>query len=245
MIGLNTAVYSAPRINWTLTSNFGVDLTPVSTDLQTLIGWNAGDVEYSKIFQLSIKSIDLPQHTADLVEKMTAGDWHFSRNEDEAYVTTVTFRDMWGGSLYRLFKNIWRISKVNYPDDTAFHIVVKLTHGPNFGMMTCFEASKAYLTSISQIQLSHDNSEILEFSVEFKSNEPLAEYTQTLSNITGSQTDISSLTTQSSVKSNKYTSALQNASKAITDKFSSLAKSASSSVLKSAVSNVKGLLNWD
>lgn len=245
-LGLNKAVLNAQKIDWTITSNFEVTLEPCSSGLKSLIGWVEGSQDFQDIFSLSIKNIDIPQHTADLIEKLSAGNWHFSRNEDEAYVTTITFRDLWGGTLYRLFKNIWRIGKVNYPDDISFKIEVKLSHDKDKSWISVYKVDKAFMTSISQIQLSHENTEILEFSVEFKSNEPIADYTTGITKLDGTSVDITK-NTVSAVSSaiSKYSGKLSSALKSITDKFSSAASSYSQQAQSKTTSTVKGWLGWD
>lgn len=179
MLSIKDAMAKAQANNWTIASSYGVFLSPVNADFAKAVGWDTSNADMADAIQLSLKSVDIPQHSADLVEKILAGEWHFTRNDDEMYTITFTFRDMNGGSLYRIFKNVWSGSKINYPDDYAFTAQVYLI-SPKFGTLgkeyesthTIFFAEKIYITSLSQLQLSHETNEILEFSVEFKTNEP-------------------------------------------------------------------------
>ena len=110
-----------------------------------------------------------------MVEKILAGEWHISRNEDELYVVNMTFRDFNAGVLYRLFKNIWNMGKYSYMDDVKFKLEVYLRdslYGESGGKYLLFGTQATWITSLSQLQLSYENNEILEFSVEFKTNEP-------------------------------------------------------------------------
>lgn len=240
MLGLNKVIINAQRINWSITSNFYVRLIPVEPQVQNAVGWSATS-DFEEIIQISLKNIDLPQHTADLVEKMTAGDWHFSRNEDEPYIINLTFRDMWGGTLYRIFKNIWTIGKLSYPNYSWFNIEVYLTNASaNNEAIMVFKSTKAFLSSISQVQLSHENSEIMEFTIELKTNEPETDFSKTIETWDGVQKD---LTAKGS--GNKYSNMLESGLNGIKNLASSKLSSISKNVTNSVTSKVKDLLDWD
>lgn len=202
MVSIKDAMVKAQANNWTIASSYGVYLWPCNDDFAAAVGWDKSSSDMLDAVQLSLKSVDIPQHSADLVEKILAGEWHFTRNDDEMYTITFTFRDMNGGSLYRIFKNVWTGSKINYPDDYAFSGTVYLV-SPKFGTLgnerelshIIFNAPKMYITSLSQLQLSHETNEILEFSVEFKTNEPGFDDSDVGINLegkTGSLNDLSS-----------------------------------------------------
>ena len=244
MLGLNKVVSNVQQVQWSITSNFFITIKPSNTVIQEAIGWATNTVDFEEVMQMSIKSVDLPQHTADLVEKMIAGKWHISRNEDELFVINITFRDMWAGALYRMFKNIWNLGKQLYPNYSMFEIEVTLTHGPDKGTATVYRVNDAFLTSISQIQLSHENSEILEFSVEFKSNEPDAEYTTGISNFKGQQVDLSSLTRFKQGLAGQYTELLQKGLSRLTSMTKDYLSGKSKSLSDSASSKIKGFLGW-
>ena len=178
-LSIKEAMAKAQANNWTIASGYWVNMYPREPKFRDAVGWNIEDVDFLDTIQLSLKSVDIPQHSADLVEKILAGEWHFTRNDDEIYAITFTFRDMNGGSLYRIFKNVWSGSKINYPDDYAFcgEVYLISQKSGKIGEETqkshlIFNAPKMYITSLSQLQLSHETNEILEFSVEFKTNEP-------------------------------------------------------------------------
>lgn len=246
MLGLNTAATAVQKINWTITSNYYVLMLPVNQQVQTATGWGV-DEAFNDVLQLSIKNVDLPQHSPDLVEKMTAGKWHISRNEDELYVLSITFRDMWGGTLYRLFKNIWRIGKKNYPDVIKFNIQVFLTHSgkettdKNFNPVCVYYSSEALLTSISQVQLSHENNEIMEFTLEFKSNEPAADYQSLAVKLDGTQKDLNS----SNSTRNDFSDILSKASSKLTSTVTDYLKGASKSAGQTIAGKIKDSFGWD
>ncbi len=240
MLGLNKVIINAQRINWSLTSNFYVRLTPAEPRVQNAVGWSATS-DFEEIIQISLKNIDLPQHTADLVEKITAGDWHFSRNEDEPYIVNLTFRDMWGGTLYRIFKNIWTIGKLSYPNYSWFNIEVYLTNASaNNEPIMVFRTTTGFLSSISQVQLSHDNSEIMEFTVEFKTNEPETDFSKTIETWDGVQKDLTS-----SGSGNKYSKALEAGLNGIKSFANNMFNGISNKVTNKVTSSVKDFLNWD
>ena len=244
MLGLNKVVSNVQQIQWTITSNFYVVMEPKEPTIQNTIGWTTNTEDFREVIQMSIKSVDLPQHTADLVEKMVAGKWHISRNEDELFVISITFRDMWAGALYRMFKNIWNLGKQLYPNFSTFGIKVYLTHGKDTDEVLVYEVDDAFMTSISQIQLSHENSEIMEFTVEFKSNEPLADYTTGITNFKGQQIDLSSLTTLKQGLAGQYTELLQKGLSKLTGLAKDYLSGKSKSLANSVSSKVKGFLGW-
>lgn len=184
MLAVKEALEYAQSKNWTIVSSYCVkEFKPVNKKFAAAVKWDAKNM--ANVIQLSLKNVDIPQHSGDLVEKILAGEWHFTRNDDEIYVITFTFRDMGGGSLYRIFKNIWRGSRVNYPDDYAFSCNIclvdpRVKSGESYAQSeySIFQTEKMYITSISQLQLSHDTNEVLEFSVEFKTNEPAFDNTK-------------------------------------------------------------------
>lgn len=244
MLGLNKVVSNAQQVQWTITSNFYVEMSPMEKAIQETIGWATNTEDFQEVIQMSIKNVDLPQHTADLVEKMIAGKWHISRNEDELFVVSITFRDMWAGALYRMFKNIWNLGKQLYPNFSTFHIKIFLTHGKDMENVVVYEVNDAFLTSISQIQLSHENAEIMEFTVEFKSNEPSADYTKGITNFKGQQIDLSSLTTFKKGLQGQYTELLQKGLSKLTSMAKDYLSGASSSLSNTVSSKVKGFLGW-
>lgn len=244
MLGLNKVVTNVQQVQWTITSNFYVEMKPKEDLIKNAVGWTTNTVDFQEVMQMSIKNIDLPQHTADLVEKMIAGKWHISRNEDEIFVVSITFRDMWAGALYRMFKNIWNLGKQLYPNYSTFSIKIYLTHGNNNNNFVVYNVDDAFLTSISQIQLSHENAEILEFTVEFKSNEPTADYTKGITNFKGQQIDLSSLTTFKQGLAGQYTEFLQKGLSKLTSLAKDFLSSKSSSLSSTVSSKVKGFLGW-
>lgn len=174
MLSLNAAIPKVQRTSWSITSNFEVVLTPnPQSYVFKNLNWTVNKV--TEVLKTCIKNIDIPQHTADLIEKIMAGEWHISRNEDELYVVSMTFRDFNGGALYRLFKNIWNLGKYSYMDDVRFSLEVYLRDsisGESGGKYLLFGTQATWITSISQLQLSYENNEIMEFTIEFKTNEP-------------------------------------------------------------------------
>lgn len=238
MLSLSNALRKAQQVQWSFTNSFSVTLNLEET-MAGLVGWN--NSKMPEILNLSIKNVDIPQHTADLIEKIIAGEWHFSRNEDEIFVVTLTFRDMYNGALYRLFKSIWSAAKVNYMDKSKFSLSVDLVAGKKNSngkdSATIFYTDAAYMTSISQLQLSHENSEILEFSVEFKTNEPLCDMTEAITSIDGSYQTIDQKETK-----NKVSYLLESASKRAMREASKFAKETASSW---GTSVGEALSSWD
>lgn len=243
-LGLNKAVTNAQRVQWSITSNFYVEMHPVEQLITETVGWSAESEEFNNIIQLSIKNVDLPQHTADLIEKMIAGYWHISRNEDELFVFSVTFRDLWGGSLYRMFKNIWNLGKQLYPNYSTFYIKVVLTHGANGSEPVVFETPDAFLTSISQVQLSHENNEIMEFTVEFKTNEPYADFTTAISSLDGKQKDIKSLTQFKQKLAGEYSRLLEKTAEKLKSLASGFLGDKLGSAKESITKKIKSTLKW-
>lgn len=182
MLSLNAAIPKVQKTAWSITSNFEVELTPANSTNYIFQYLKWSDNRVSEVLKTCIKNIDIPQHTADLIEKIMAGEWHISRNEDELYVVNMTFRDFNNGALYRMFKNIWNFGKYSYMEDVKFKLEVYLRdslYGESHGAKNLLFGTQAtWITSISQLQLSYENNEILEFSVEFKTNEPYCDISE-------------------------------------------------------------------
>jgi hypothetical protein len=195
MLRFETALTQAQCADWTLASNYRIFMQPNNDTIGAAIGWDYTE-DFSNLIQLSLKSVTIPAHSLDTIEKLIAGKWHISRNEDELYTITLTFRDVANSSLYRVFKSLWHASKINYPDDYSFMMYVNTlgrnTPDDEYEQAvgdTIFKTDKAYITSLSQMELSTETNEILEFSVEFKCDEPLWDYNNIIKKIDGQKTD--------------------------------------------------------
>lgn len=165
---LSNIVNTINKVKWSKTCEFTVVILPNNDGFKNLIRWgNPSEMQTS--IDITLKDIVLPQYTASMNEELVAGEWHFSRAFNEVFVTTMTFRDFENASVYRRFVNAFIMSEGNYSDNTSFSIEVYLDEEKSIQVMGI---SDAQISSVSSLNLSQDNSEILEFTVEFRSNTP-------------------------------------------------------------------------
>lgn len=155
----------ANNVDWVRTFDFNVLVQPVLMEFGALIDWT----DYSSMNDVingCLKSINLPQYTGNFEELLIAGKFHFARVTNPVFQVEMTFRDFANGSLYKKFVNAYILGPNNYSEKTNFAIIVKLNDSP------ILETYEAQLSDVSQLQLSHENTEIMEFSVSFKMNLP-------------------------------------------------------------------------
>lgn len=155
----------ANQVDWVKTFDFNVLVQPVLAEFGALIDWT----DYSSMNDVingCLKNINLPQYTGNFEELLIAGKFHFARVTNPVFQVEMTFRDFANGSLYKKFVNAYILGPNNYADKTSFAIIVKLNDSP------ILETYEAQLSDVSQLQLSHENAEIMEFSVSFKMNLP-------------------------------------------------------------------------
>ena len=221
MFHLDEVVKLVHKQDWTKIANFNVNINPVNQDFGNIIKWGSS-IETQKMIDLSVKSVNIPQYSNAVIEEYIANRWFQANSRDELFVMNITFRDMNGAELYRKFLNAHFQSKGNYFDKSVFEIQVSLDS--ENGPVNILNTNMALVTSISQLQLYHENAnEILEFDVEFKVNTPLHS-NQVINNIkqSGEQSNITqSLNKVEKIFSNALSKGLDN----LTKKVDSLLKS--------------------
>lgn len=191
-LSLSEVVNIAKNQDWAHISNFSVDITPINPSYASKIKWKDFSAMQKQI-DVSLKSIDVPQHSMATIEEYIGTKWKHANSRDDLFVCTMTFRDMNGGELYRRFKHALELTKMNYFNVCLFNIKIYLDseYYETYGRTLILETSEALIKSVSQLQLSHENgSEILEFSVEFKFNTP--SYSKYYKGLNGSSIDVSS-----------------------------------------------------
>lgn len=152
--------------DWSKASDISLTLNPVNTNFGNIIMW--GDyIDTQKTIDISFKSISIPQYTAKLIEELVGGVYHQSRGVDELFELQITFRDFNSMSLYRRFVNAFIYANGNYSDNTLFKIEV-FCGGKQSKNLAILSTNKAYLTAVSQLELSQENNEVVEFNVSFK-----------------------------------------------------------------------------
>lgn len=213
------------KVKWTRTNDFIVRLQPINDQFRQLIKW--GDIlETQTSIDIALKSVNIPQYSGAFEELLVAGVWHFARDADPVYQTELTFRDFNGASLYRRFVNAFQVSKNNYSDVCAFLLEIYLPNGKGENIQIA-KIGDAQISDVSQLTLSQETTEILEFNVSFKSNQP-----------THSNDDIPTNINLSSNKaySNEYKNAGSNF-------FSNLLKNGLSAAQNAVVDTFDNLLN--
>ena len=175
---LSSVVKRVQETDWTQPWNFSVDIRPKDPGFANLCGWT-DTVKMQEKIDISIKSINVPQRSCTLIEEYNGVRWYQANSRDELYDVNITFRDFNQGELYRKFVSAFNNTKDNYFEKIKFYISISLCSNdlnqvdPNAKNIKIFETDMALITSVSQLQLSHETKdEILEFDVSFKTNTP-------------------------------------------------------------------------
>ena len=171
---LSEVVEKVYRKNWTLVSNFSIDLFPKSSDFASLIGW--GDMKKTNDdINMSLISIDTPEYNNQSIEDYSGNMWRYNNGRDELFRFTITFRDFNQMELYHKFINAYNLSKDNYFDKIVFNVsVYNDADNGTPGKKLLFGSQSALIEGVSQLQLNYTTkNQIAEFSVRFKCNSPL------------------------------------------------------------------------
>ena len=176
---LSDVVRKVQETDWTQPWNFSVIIRPEDDGFKNLCGWSDVKKMQDKI-DISIKSVNVPQKSCNLIEEYNGVKWYQANSRDELYDINLTFRDFNQGELYRKFTSAFNNTKDNYFEKIRFYICISLDSNDlnqdDFGLKSIkiFETNQAIITAVSQLQLSYETKdEVLEFDVSFKTNTPL------------------------------------------------------------------------
>lgn len=158
--------------DWTRVSNFGVNLYPMNEQFQSLVSWTDRQ-SVQQMIDLCVVSIDVPQYQSEIITELIGGKYRIVNALPEVFQLSITFRDLNQAGLYRKFAKALALSYNNYHDACIFYLGVYLDANDGGSPLLVMETSDAYITSVSQIQLSNSTeSEVMEFTVEFQFNIP-------------------------------------------------------------------------
>ncbi len=158
-MGITRIMRNAIQANWTLVDDFKFIFSNRTRPLSS--AGNGLSVE--DILDISVMNIDLPQLASDAETVMQAGEWRIYNAKFQPFTFSITFRDFGGLDLRNYFSAVWMDAQRGYYDEVKS--VVKISVADTI----VFESEDCLITSVSQVQLSNDNTQIAEFTVEFTS----------------------------------------------------------------------------
>lgn len=158
-MGITSVMKNALRTNWCLTDDFQFTFANAHRPLNiTSSGMTVQDV-----LDMTVINLDLPQLATTTESVMQAGEWRIYNAKFQPFTLTLTFRDFGSLDLRRYFSEIWMDCQRGYFD------VHKSTVKISISGEVAFESEDCLITSVSQVQLDNNNSQIAEFTVEFTS----------------------------------------------------------------------------
>ena len=158
---IDNIMRNAMNASWQLTDDFDFEYRNASG--KKPIAPAAGiSLNGQDIFDMCVKNIDMPQLSADVEEINTGGEFRLVAKKFQPFTISVTFRDVLSLQLRDYFIDIWEDQQNTYP--VNIFSIITITSLRNL----IFHTEHALITSVSQVQLDNSNSQIAEFTVEFK-----------------------------------------------------------------------------
>jgi len=154
-MGISNTMKNIYSANWSLTDEFVFTFSNTSYQLEST-GYSPQDV-----WNMCVINIDTPQITAPINDFTMGGIKRMYSGMYGVYTTSVTFRDFEGMFLKDFFTKIWAAQYTKYFDE------IKSTIHVSSAGKTIFQSDDCLISDISQSQLSHDNNQIMEFTVSF------------------------------------------------------------------------------
>ncbi len=158
-MSINRIMKNAIQANWALVDDFQTIYINKNRPLTTP---NNG-MTPQDILDIAIINIDLPQLGSDTESVMQGGEWRIYNAKFQPFSFSITFRDFGGLDLRNYFSAVWMDAQRGYYDDVTSTVKISLAG------TSVFESEDCLITAVSQVQLSNDNSQIAEFTVEFTS----------------------------------------------------------------------------
>ncbi len=158
-MGITRIMKNAIQANWAIVDDFQTIYIHRTRPLTTP---NNG-MTPQDILDIAIINIDLPQLASDAETVMQGGEWRIYNAKFQPFSFSITFRDFGGLDLRNYFSAVWMDAQRGYYDEVKS--IVKISVADTI----VFESEDCLITSVSQVQLSNDNTQIAEFTVEFTS----------------------------------------------------------------------------
>ena len=157
-MGIHKIMTNALRADWALTDDFQIYIFNQYLQIDGIQGYTAQD-----ILDMCVINVDIPTMQAEIPNTMVAGAWRVHAAKFQPFTITVTFRDLNGLRLKERFTEVWMSQQREYFDDIKSEIRISL------GQTEVFSSDNLLITSVSQSQLDNNNTQAVEFTVEFVS----------------------------------------------------------------------------
>ncbi len=155
---ISKIIKNAIETRWNLTDDF--DFT-FSNGVYRLENLNTS-LQPQEILDMCLINIDLPQLSSDVEEVLQGGEYRLNAKKFTAFTLSVTFRDVLGLKLRDYFIKIWQAQQTEYFDDIKSSIQIETQNN------LIFKSDDVLIVSVSQVQMNNSDTQITEFSVEFK-----------------------------------------------------------------------------
>ncbi len=157
-MGIHRIAQNVMNTKWDLTDDFQFFISNKNFPLTT-----KGYETTQDIFDKCVISIDLPQMGSDVQNIMIAGEYRIYNDKHQPFAFTVTFRDFAGLSLRDYFTGVWIEAQSGYFNDVRSTVKISIDGTLSFASDDCL------ISSVSQVQFNNNDSQIVEFTVEFSS----------------------------------------------------------------------------
>ena len=158
-MGINTIMKNALRTNWAKTDDFQFTFANKHRPLNvTSSGMSVQDV-----LDMTVMNLQLPELGSQAESIVQAGEWRIYNAKFQPFTLSLTFRDFGSLDLRRYFSEIWMDCQRGYFDVHKSYIKVSIAGE------VAFESEDCLITNVSQVDLSNENSQITEFTVQFTS----------------------------------------------------------------------------
>lgn len=165
---LSDAIADAYNRKWSMINTFTMQIH-LNPAVSSKLGF-----PFDEGINLNVVSLTTPDYTNDPIEVFVANRWVIHNGKDALYRFSATFRDEDQMLLYKKFWMWYHLSKEMYFDEVAATIkVIKDPDWAGEAPAPLFTFDGVMVESISNLSFDNNTeSQIAEFSVNFKCNKP-------------------------------------------------------------------------
>ena len=157
-MGIHKIMTNALRAEWALTDDFQIYLFNKHLNIDGIQGFTSQD-----ILDMCVINVDIPTMQAEVPNTLVAGAWRVHAAKFQPFTLSVTFRDLSGLRIRERFTEVWMAQQRQYFDDIKSEIRISINQSD------VFSSDNLLITSVSQSQLDNNNTQAVEFTVEFVS----------------------------------------------------------------------------
>jgi len=157
-MGIHKIMTNALKADWALTDDFQIYIFNKFLHLDGIQSFTSQD-----ILDMCVINVDIPTMQAEIPNTLVSGSWRVHTAKFQPFTLSVTFRDLAGLRLRERFIEIWMAQQRQYFDDIKSEIRIAINQEEVFG------SDNLLISSVSQSQLDNNNTQAVEFTVEFVS----------------------------------------------------------------------------